>query len=229
MNGTLYGVGVGPGDPELMTLKAVRLIRACGVIAVPDSGAEQNAAYQIAARAVPDIKEKQLLKLNLPMTRDAEALDSARRRAAEEIALCLDRGEDVAFLTLGDPSVFSTYSYLHELVSAMGYQAQMVPGVPSFCAAAALLGESLAKSGETLHIIPAPYEGLEEALLAKGTKVLMKSGKWFSKIKQALMEKGYGDKIEIVERCGMEGERVYRSLEETGDELSYFSMLVIKE
>ena len=229
MDGTLFGVGVGPGDPELMTLKAARLIRECGVIAVPDSGAEQNAAYQIAASVVPEIEKKRLLKLNLPMTRDPNVLESSQQRAAEEIAAFLRQGENVAFLTLGDPSVFSTYGYLHARVAAMGFKAQMAPGVPSFCAAAALLGKSLTDAGSALHIIPAPYEGVREALKAKGTKVLMKSGKSFPRVKQMLMEEGYGGKIEVVERCGMEGERVYRSLEETGDELSYFSMLVIKE
>lgn len=213
MDGILFGVGVGPGDPELMTLKAARLIRECGVIAVPDSGAEQNTAYQIAVRAVPEIEKKRLLKLNLPMTRDARALESSRQRAAEEIAALLRQGENVAFLTLGDPSVFSTYSYLHVRVAAMGFKAQMVPGVPSFCAAAALLGESLTEAGSALHIIPAPYEGVKEALASKGTKVLMKSGKSFPQVKQMLLEEGYGGKTEVVERCGMEGERVYRSLD----------------
>ena len=145
----------------------------------------------------------------------------------ESLAAYLRAGRDVAFLTIGDVTVYSTYGYLHERVKAMGFPAEMIAGVPSFCAAAARLGEPLTDAAKPLHIIPAPYEGLEEALGLPGTKVLMKSGKYFGEVRRLLA--GRGTDAQIVERCGLSDERVYRSLADAPDDAGYLSIIVVKE
>ena len=109
MAGRLYGVGVGPGDPELMTIKACKIIRNCPVIAVPGKAPEETVAYQIAAGAEPAVREKELLGIHMPMTKDPKILEESHRAAVEKLKEELDAGKDVAFLTLGDPTVYSTY------------------------------------------------------------------------------------------------------------------------
>lgn len=227
MNGTLYGVSVGPGDPGLITVRAVEVIRAC-VIAVPRSsdGAER-VALGIAENAVPELGKKELVELSMPMTRDPDRLEAARAAAVESLAAYLRAGRDVAFLTIGDVTVYSTYGYLHERVKAMGFPVEMIAGVPSFCAAAARLGEPLTDAAKPLHIIPAPYEGLEEALGLPGTKVLMKSGKYFGEVRRLLA--GRGVDARMVERCGLSGERAYRSLADAPEDAGYLSIIVVKE
>lgn len=226
--GKLYGLGVGPGDPELMTLKAVRLIRECGVIAVPASGRETNAAFEIARGAVPEIEGKELLEVSMPMIRDESKLKESHDKAAEAVIAELENGRDVVFLTLGDPSIYSTYIYVHDRVRAKGYETEIVPGIPSFCAVAARLNEGLTEASEALHIIPASYEGLEEALTLKGTRVLMKSGKSIGKVKALLQNAANPPSVKMVERCGMQGERVFERLEDLDEEAGYFSILIVK-
>ena len=227
--GKLYGLGVGPGDPELMTLKAVRLIRECGIVAVPASGRETNVAFKIARGAVPEIETKELLEVSMPMIRDESKLKESHDRAAEAVIAELEKGRDVVFLTLGDPSVYSTYIYVHDRVGAKGYETEIVPGIPSFCAVAARLNEGLTEASEALHIIPASYEGLEEALALKGTRVLMKSGKSIGKVKALLQNKEDPPSVKMVERCGMPGERIFERLEDLDEEAGYFSVLVVKD
>lgn len=143
MAGKIYGVGVGPGDPELLTIKAARLIKNAGVIGIPAEHKETCKAYQIAAGAVEEIREKEVVPFPFLMTRDPERLKESHDRLAEKAAGYLDQGRDLVFLTLGDPAVYSTYMYLHRRLTAMGYEAEIVSGVTSFCAAAARLSVSL--------------------------------------------------------------------------------------
>ena len=137
MKGTLIGVGVGPGDPELMTLKAVRMIRENEVIAVPGKQPKETVAYQIAVQAAPELADKTLLPLYMPMTMDAEERENNRKIAADTAEQQLEQGKNVVFLTLGDPTVYSTFSYVKKLVEEHGYQTATVSGITSFCAAAA--------------------------------------------------------------------------------------------
>ena len=225
----LYGIGVGPGDSELMTLKAVRLIRECDIIAIPASGKAVNAAYTIAKGAVPDIDEKQITEIAMPMVRDRKILDASHEAAAEQIMSILEQGKSIAFLTLGDPCVYSTYIYIHERVVAKGKEAEIIPGIPSFCAVSAKLNEGLTEASEALHIIPASYEGIEESMELKGTKVLMKSGKSIGKIKEMIQRQPGRWSAKMVERCGMEGERIFNSAEEIDTEAGYFSIVVVKD
>jgi len=227
--GKLYGLGVGPGDPELMTLKAARLVKECSMIAIPVTGQETNVAFAIAKGVVPEIIDREILELSMPMTRDKVKLQESHETAAETIISELKKGKDVAFLTLGDPSIYSTYIYLHNIVVARGYPAEIIPGIPSFCAAAARLNEGLTEAGEALHIIPASYEGVEEALALKGTKVLMKTGKSIGKIKALLQKMDHPPTVKMVERCGMTGERVFSKVEDFDENASYFSILVVKD
>lgn len=225
----LYGIGVGPGDPKLMTLRGAELIRSCDIIAVPKSGKGVNTAFEIAKGAVPEITEKEIVYVDMPMTKDKSKLTEAHKTAAETISNILDEDKDVAFLTLGDPSIYSTYCYVHNLILDSGREAEIVPGVPSFCAVAARLNEGLTEASEGLHIIPASYDGLEEALKLEGTKVLMKSGKAIGEVKAMLKQTGGKDTVRMVERCGMDGEKIYDSLDEIDENASYFSVLVVKE
>lgn len=225
--GTLYGVGVGPGDPELMTLKAVRIIEEADVIAAPDNGSGTSLAFEIAQGALPALVLKPLVKLLMPMTRDPALLAESHESAARTVAALLEEGKDVAFLTLGDPTIYSTYIYVHKKVLALGYPAEIIPGVPSFCAAAARLGISLAENAEAIHVVPASYRGVDEGLGWAGTKVLMKAGRSFSALREKLCARGM--RAQMVQRCGLEGERVFRSLEEADEESSYFSVIIARD
>ena len=226
MKGKVYGVGVGPGDPELMTLKAVRLIKENEVIAMPGRTAEDSAAYGIAAEAVPEISTKTLVPVDMPMVKEITALREAHRMGAELIERYLDRGENVVYLTLGDPTVYCTFSYLQHFLEADGYEVELVSGIPSFCAAAARLGIPRTEWDEPLRVIPAAHR-TEKDLEEYGTCVLMKSASRIKKVKEDL--KKSGRKIMAVENCGMENENLYRCLEEIPDDAGYFSLIIAKE
>ena len=215
MNGTLYGVGIGPGDPELITLKAVRIIEQSPVIAVPKTGESRRVALSIAEQTIPHIHEKEVLSLHFPMTKDKNSIDTNRDEIAKQIIDILKEGKDIAFLTLGDPSVYSTYWYIHQRVVKQGYQAQMIAGVPSFCAVAAKLGISLAEA--------------EQPLQTEGTKVIMKTGRSVEQVKKLLKQHGYYENAKMVQNCGLEQEHVFQSLDEATNDASYFSIIVCKE
>ena len=224
MIGTLYGVGVGPGDPSLITLKAVETIKAADIIAVPDTGGEK-----IALNIVSDYVEgKELMFCEIPMTKDKDALAQSHDKCAELICRRLSEGSNVAFITLGDPSVYSTYMYVHKRVVQKGFIARMVPGVTSFCASAAALGTALCEGKEPLHIIPAGYGNVNEALSLAGTKVLMKSKKK-GDIIQSLKDLGMLDKASMVECCGMENEKIYEQISDGCNSTGYFSIFIVKE
>lgn len=224
--GKLYGIGVGPGDPELLTCKAVRLIKECDIIAVPKGGSGEQTALQIATAFIQD---KPILHCDMPMTRDQAVLNACHDQAADDICALLDEGKNVAFLTLGDPAVYSTYWYVHRRVQARGYTVEIVPGVPSFCAAAARLGQALCEGSQMLHIIPASHSSTKEGLALSGNKILMKAGKSILEVRDLLEADGKLDSAALVERCSMEGERVVRDLRELDDPTGYFSVILVRE
>lgn len=226
MKGTLYGVGVGPGDPELLTLQAVRIIRESDVIFAPGKVPEETTAYQIAAGAVPELALKKTEGLYMPMTKDEEAREKAHEDAAKRILAVLEQGKTAAYLTLGDPCIYSTYLYVHKKVEAAGYPAKLINGIPSFLAVSAALDEGLVEKDQMLHLIPASYP-IAEGIALSGTKVLMKAGKEAARVRDYLKENG--QKGQAVERCKMDGEKIYRSLDEIPDDLSYYSIMVVKD
>ena len=228
MKGKLWGVGVGPGDSELLTLKAVRLIEECQVLVVPDSKT-RYVALDIAKDAVKSIDKKEILKVHMPMTKDKEKLREAHIKAAFAIEQQLDLGKNLVFLTLGDPTVYSTYYYVHKRVLKDGYNCEIVPGITSFCAAAARLSISLSEGKDGLYIMPGSYENIEDGLKVPGTKVIMKSGKSIGKVRDFLVENEHKFKTVMVENCGMENEKIYDSAGKIQEDASYFSLLIVKD
>lgn len=224
--GIAYGVGVGPGDPELMTLKACRLIRENDVIAVPGRSPKDAVAYRIAAAAVPETADKELVAIDMPMVRDRELLKKSHRQAADTIERYLDQGKNVVYLTLGDPTIYCTFSYIQHILEEDGYTVALVSGIPSFCAAAARLGVSLAEWKEPLHVIPALHNTDGGALNQYGNFVLMKSASKMSEVKEMLSRTGLD--VQAVENCSMDSEKVYRKLEEIPDDAGYFSLIIAK-
>lgn len=228
MKGKFIGIGVGPGDPELLTLKAVKVLEQATVLAVPRTKGENTLALDIV-KAQVDVDDKKLLYLDFAMTHDMEKrkenLDSVFTALREE----LDQGEDVAMITLGDPSLYTTLSYVLENLQKDDYAWEIIPGVTSISAVAARLGTSLTKRHLPLHIIPGAYHGLEEYLALPGSKVIMKGGLEISELKEALKEAGLFEKTMMVSDCGLESEVILRDLEESPDRVSYFTTFVIKE
>lgn len=226
MKGIAYGVGVGPGDPELLTLKAVRLIRENDIIAVPGQKPQEAVAYKIAQAVVPEIAQKNLIPIYMPMVKDRELIRKKHEEGAKCIESYLDQGKNVVYLTLGDPTIYCTFSYLQHILEADGYQVKLVSGIPSFCAAAARLNLPLAEWDEPLHVIPAVHQ-TEVPLMYEGNYVLMKSASHMKEVKKLLEKTGM--QVQAVENCSMETEKVYRGLDEIPDDAGYFSLIIAKE
>ena len=226
MKGTAYGVGVGPGDPELMTLKAIRLIRENEVIAVPGETAEDSVAYKIAAAVVPEIASKELVPVNMPMVKDRTLIHEEHRKGAFLLKKYLDQGKNVVYLTLGDPTIYCTFSYLQHFLEDEGYPVVLVPGISSICAAAARLNLPLTEWDEQMHVIPAVHKAVKK-LDQPGTYVLMKAASHMKETKDLLRESGL--EVSCVENCSMDNEKVYHSLEDIPDDEGYFSLVIAKE
>ena len=227
--GTLYGVSVGPGDPELMTLKAVRCIEQCPVLAAPQTASGRMLALDIAKGAV-DVSGKIILPLHFAMSRDSEVLKASHAAAADAVRAHLDAGRDVALLNLGDVSIYATYGYLEEILKEQGYETYRIAGVPSFCAAAARLGQSLT-GGMEQPLTIAPGRHVEQVLAAPGAKVLMKTGRRLPKTLDALRERGLLANSAMVCNCGLPDEAVFPALTDydPAQDAGYFATILVKE
>lgn len=227
--GTLYGVSVGPGDPELMTLQAVRRLQKCPVIAAPQTKSGQMLALEIARGAV-DLEGKVIAPLHFPMTRQPSVLQAAHEAAAETLRQYLDAGQDVAVLNLGDVSIYATFGYLQKQLEPLGYTTVMLAGVPSFCAAAARLNQPLT-GGMEQPLIIAPGGAVGWAVEQPGSKVLMKTGRQLPETLESLAARGKLEKSAMVCNCGLPQEEVWPDLSRYDPERSagYFATILVKE
>lgn len=223
--GVLYGVSVGPGDPELLTLKAVRVIGECPVVAVPDIGSGRQTAYSIVRSL---LEGKRVIDCSTPMSRDRARAAESYDRIADDICAVLDAGESVAYATLGDASVYSTFSYIRDRVAGRGYATEVVPGVTSFCASAAKLGVSLCDGAERLVVEPGTAAG--GGFSPDATRVYLKSGSRLEKLRADLAERGELDDASMVSDCGLPTEAVFPRFVEAdlSQGASYFSTVIVK-
>lgn len=228
VNGKLYGVGIGPGDPELITVKAVKVLKNVDVVAVPETKGGISAAYKIAGQY---IKGKEILHCRLPMSKDYSDIEKNYLHIAKNIENILNSRKTAAFITLGDPSIYSSYMKIDKIIKGHGYDTEIIPGVPSFCAAAASLSTSLCDHGEMLLIFPVNYENVSGLIDFPANKVLMKSGSSALKVRDMLLSKGKLKKSMMAECCGMENEKIYdcKALENLKEPTDYFSTFIVKE
>ncbi len=233
--GKVYAVGVGPGDPELLTLKAMRILERCGVIAVPKGRRDgESMALGIIGKAV-GLEGKRILEIHFPMVVDLSP--DALRPAAQSILDALKGGSEVAFVTLGDPSVYSTFFRLREalLLIEPALDVEVVPGITAITAAAARTGQGLALSGEKIAIVPATYcargggapGGLKEILEKFECVALMKVHSVFAEVKRALEESGKIDSALYVCRAGLDGETIKPVAQVEEKDLDYFSTIIV--
>ena len=195
------------------------------MVAVPDKGDGEGTAMNI----VKDyIQGKTVLRCVTPMVRDKERLAAAYDRIAEDLCAQLAQGRTVAFITLGDPTVYSTYVYVHQRVLERGFEAVLVPGVPSFCAVAARLNMSLCEHSERLLIVPASHRDVEDCLKVDANLVFMKAGREIGALRDKLEAHGLLSRASMVSRCGMEGEEVFPRFGDMEREAGYFSVVVVK-
>ena len=231
LKGTFYGVSVGPGDPELLTLQAVRLIRQCPVLAAPQTSSGQMLALDIARSALGEaLNGKTIVPLHFAMSRDPAVLAASHAQAAQTVRPFLDAGQDVAMLNLGDVSIYATFGYLQSLLQAEDYATAMAAGVPSFCAAAARLNVPLTGGMDApLTIAPGSWAG--RVLETPGTKVLMKTGRQLPALLDTLRQAGKLQTSALVCNCGLPDEQVYPDLSRSQPDVpaGYFATVLVKE
>lgn len=222
----LYGVGVGPGDPELITVKALNVIKKADIICYVGKNKESSVAFNIAKGAWPDIDKKKTVGLDFPMTKDKKRLDFAHLKIASQVKELLKQGE-VAILTLGDPGIYSTYSYILKEIKSDNIDIITIPGITSFSALAARFLIPLTLADEELHIIPSSYT-FEDAFKLTGTLVFMKSGKNYQSLVSYLKEDYFDKEVYMIENCGMENEKIYIGSKNLPLNSGYFTTVIIR-
>jgi len=230
--GTLYGIGVGPGDPELLTLKAVRILGEVDVIfAAASTKNDYSTAYAIAAPHLkPDVR---CIQLGFPMTKDEQELETAWKTNAAIVNEVLDKGQNAAFLTLGDPLTYSTYGYLQRTLLTLNpnLHLQAIPGITSFHAAASRIGFVLAESKESLLVTSgvADLKKLEGQLESCDNAVILKAYKNFEEIRDLLTRLRLNDKTVLVSRLGMDNESILMDIKDAPSKPHYFSLALVRK
>lgn len=228
MAGKLYGIGVGPGDPELLTLKAKRLIEECDIVAVPVKKAGEFSVALNIAKGATEIPEDKIVEILFTMDKNKEKREACRQAAADEIMNYLDAGKFIAMLALGDIGIYSTYAYVHKRLLKAGYDVEMVSGIPSFCAGASKAGISIVEGNEGFGVIPS-LRGIDQVEKAMGVfdnLVIMKVGSHVKEVYDILVRDGKENNAIIISNVGMEGEYVGPLIPDK--EYGYFTTMIIK-
>ncbi len=231
MTGILYGVGVGPGAPDLVTVRAVAVLRRAPVIAAPRPAAGGTSlALRIARAAAGEVAGQETLELTFPMTRDPEARRTARAAAVEAIRSRLDDGKDVAFVTEGDPLVYSTFLDLLASSAAVDGRVVVVPGVSSITAVAAAARVPLADGDDALAVLPAPRALGDLPRLVAGfeTLVLLKAGRHLAALRDALAAAGLLERAWVVAEASRPGERIARLADHVDVPPGYFTAVIVR-
>lgn len=225
MTGVLYGVGVGPGAPDLMTLRAARLIAGAAVIAYPTLAGAASFARAIAADLIsPDARE---IVMDVPMSVERVPAQAAYDAGAVQIATALDAGQDVVCLCEGDPFFYGSFMYLFARLSGR-YRVEVVPGVTSITACAARAGKPLVARNERLTVLPGPLPEHELRARIDGAEsvVIMKVGRHLAKIRAVIADLGLTDMAVYVERATLPDE-VVLPLADAPERAPYFSMILL--
>ncbi|HTX61651.1 MAG TPA: precorrin-2 C(20)-methyltransferase [Methanobacterium sp.] len=209
--GKLIGIGVGPGDAELLTIKASKILKNVNVICAPKSAKlKPSLALSIVQNYLDERDDDyELLEPLFPMIEDEKILSEYWDEAAELTAGKLDQGLDVAFITLGDPTIYSTFSYLSQKIQALGFQVEIIPGITSFTGCAATAGLSLGEKDEIIIIIPKVDARLEHILEYGDTFVIMKTSRHLDELEEIVNRDPRDKEIISVQNCGMDDERIF--------------------
>ncbi len=235
----LVCVGCGPGDPDLLTIKAVRAIRNADVIMCPTSReGKDSIAYSIITSVIDSSKKPDIVNLVFPMVKDKPTLENTWEKNAQIIADTIKSGKNVVYLTVGDPSLYSTWIYLHRELKSKHPEIKItvIPGIVSMFAFASKVGISIAEGDETIAVIPACYDLSRVKETAKNcdTMIFLKDGRYFDQVIALLKEAGFPDSslFAIAQDVGTDEEIVKKLTlgEVTKDTLTskYFSIMVVK-
>ena len=226
--GKLIGIGVGPGDTELLTLKAAKVLKSVPVIFSPKSSKEKESIALSIVKPIleerKDYKRLMLVEPIFPMIEDKKELEKIWTSASEMIAQYLDSGRDVAFITLGDTSIFSTYSYVQRKLIDR-YEIETIPGITSFTACAAAKNKALVEQNDILTIVPKIDDRLEDVLEFSDSVVLMKASRNTSKLESAIEAKERPKEIYSVQNCTRENEKI---IEGFSNEKPYLTTTIIQ-
>jgi precorrin-2/cobalt-factor-2 C20-methyltransferase len=228
MQGTFYGVGVGPGEPDLITLKAVKILREAEVIIAPRAEKKEGSTALSIARSFIR-RDAQVIELVFPMVFDRDHLAAAWEENKNIILSLLEQGKNVAFLTLGDPMLYSTYFYIYRLLKGKGLNIETVPGVTSFSAAASRLGLPLAEGNDVLCIVPATLEKekIDEVLGCCNSLVMMRVYKNYGQIVGQLSRSGLSDNAVMISRCGFADEEIIDNLNDGGEKTPHYLSTIL--
>ena len=227
-SGTLYGLGIGPGDPELLTLKAVRILKDAPVIAYPAPDSGDSLARAIALPYLPTGRTE--IAIRTPMVASDFPVHEVYDRYAKEIANYLDEGQDVAVLCEGDPFLYGSFIYIFSrLVDS--HTVEVVPGVSSLGACAAAAGAPLVSRSQVLTIVPAPLaeDELEAHIKFSDAVAIMKVGRHLKKVRRVLRRLGLEKGAHYIEHATMNEERVLPLAQVNGNNTPYFSMILVRK
>ena len=225
--GKFYGIGVGVGDPENITVKATKKLHEVDVIVLPEAkSGEGSTAFNIVREYLKPGVEQMFLEF--PMIKDVEARKVFRKNNADKVSAELEKGKNVAFLTIGDPMTYSTYTYVLEHI-ADDVEVETVAGITSFNSIAARLNVPLMIGDEDLKVVSVNRKtDIYKEIENNDNLVLMKISRNFEKIKKAIIETGNKENAVIVSDCGKDNEVVYWDIESV-EEVPYFSTMILKK
>ncbi|MCA9724458.1 MAG: precorrin-2 C(20)-methyltransferase [Kurthia sp.] len=230
---TLFGLGVGPGDPELITVKAFRVMKESPVIAYPKKMKGKKSYAQRIVDVYVNSMDKEMLGLVFPMTKHQETLDREWNKAVDEVYARIAEGKDVAFVTEGDPMLFSTFIHLMTLMQERhpDVDIQMVPGISSFNASASRLGIPLGEGDDHIAMIPAvdDYDAMRRAIENHDAIVFIKVAKVIDLMLQVLRDLDLLDHAHVVTKVTSDEEIIWKTSELDGVELEYLTLMVVRK
>ena len=226
MAGTLYGVGVGPGDPELLTLKALRILTSVPVLAWPAPEEGPSLAREIVADHLPGTQRE--IAIRMPLLPARFPAEDVYDKAALEIGEALDAGDDVAVICEGDPFFYGSFMYLFGRLSG-GHAIEVVPGVSSLTACAAALGSPLSAKNDVLSVIPGPLDAdtMAQRLAEADAAAIIKVGRHLEKIRSVLAQIGLSNNARYIERATMAEQRIVPLADVDDGDAPYFSMILV--